>query len=120
MKALDGEVALLSVPDAAREFGIKYNTLISRIKSKTLPATLVGKHRYVHPEDILRFEEYAHAKRHGPNWDAVAKCHAEGLPDIRISERLGISRERVRQLRVCQRLEPNPRRPRLPKYEGTY
>lgn len=120
MKDLKEEVVLLSVPEAARQFGIKYNTLISRVISRTIPSSRVGKHRYINPEDMLRWHEYAHAKRHGPNWDAVAKCHAEGLSDVSISEQLGISRERVRQLRVRQGLSPNPRRPRLPKYEGTY
>lgn len=45
----------------------------------------------------------------GDNYQRVAVLHAEGKRDITISHTLGISRERVRQIRVAHKLEKRPR-----------
>ena len=45
----------------------------------------------------------------GDNFHAVAELHANGQRDVTIAKTLGISRERVRQLRVAHGLEARPR-----------
>ena len=45
----------------------------------------------------------------GDNFHAVAELHADGKRDVTIAKTLGISRERVRQLRVAHGLEARPR-----------
>jgi hypothetical protein len=75
----------------------------------------VDGHVYVRAEDIEEFKEKATLGRRGPNFMAVGKGHSEGMSDYSISKKLGLSRERIRQIRNKLGLPLNPRRPTLPK-----
>ena len=47
--------------------------------------------------------------------NTVREAHATGEPDRVIATMMGISRERVRQIRTSLGLPTNPRKPRLAK-----
>ena len=105
------KVHLLTFNEAADQFDINIDTLASRVRTGSL-RVYQAKHRlYLSPQEIAEWK---------PLWerdyeDVIRKAHAAGKGDADIAPQLGISRERVRQIRKKLKLPTNPRRPRLKK-----
>lgn len=108
-------IPLMSVSEAAREYGISRNNLAENIKSGKILAYVLKGHVYICAENIEAYKEASTEGRRGPNFTAVLKGHSEGKSDYAIAQELGLTRERVRQIRNKAGLPVNPRRPTLPK-----
>lgn len=106
---------LMTLSKAAEEYGILRRTLDDRIRSGRMPGYKMGGHVYVRAEDIEAFKEKSAWNRRGPHFIAVRERHSEGMSDYAIAKQLGLSRERIRQIRDKLGLPVNPRRPTLPK-----
>jgi excisionase family DNA binding protein len=106
---------LMTLSKAAEEYGILRRTLDDRIRSGRMPGYKVDGHVYVRAEDIEGYKEKATWSRRGPHFIAVREGHSEGMSDYAIAKQLGLSRERIRQIRDKLDLPVNPRRPTLPK-----
>ena len=106
---------LMTLNEAAEQYGILRSTLAARVLKGRMPGFRAGGHMYVRAEDIEGFKEKATWVRRGPHFSAVLEGHSEGMSDFAISKKLGLSRERIRQIRNKLGLPVNPRRPTLPK-----
>ena len=105
---------LIPISMAATLFNVKYMTLFNRISSGSLKGYQVKGRTYVSPQDIVEWEATRHDRKRGSSWKKVEEALAQGKSDIAIAEQLGISRERVRQIRTDMGVAKNPRRPGLP------
>ena len=104
---------LIPISMAATLFNVKYMTLFNRISSGSLKGYQVKGRTYVSPQDIVEWEATRHDRKRGSSWK-IEEALAQGKSDIAIAEQLGISRERVRQIRTDMGVAKNPRRPGLP------
>jgi len=109
----DGSYAmdLLTLADASRRSGISPSTLASRIKNGSMRSYKIRGRVYITLEDIGEWL---------PLWyrgheTVIREAHAAGEPDAYTATLLGLSRERVGQLRKRLGLPVNPPKPRLPK-----
>ena len=105
----------MTISEAAMQHGVSRNKVADYIKSGKVLGYSVKGHIYITAESI---EDYKYAytwDRRGPNFTAVVDGHSEGKSDYAISRELGLTRERVRQIRSKVGLPVNPRRPTLPK-----
>jgi len=105
------KINLLTLAEAAEESGVNRETLSSRVRTGSLCTYIRNKRAYLTIQDITGWQ---------PLWrnnhiDIIREAHAAGEPDTGMATMLGISRERVRQLRNTLGLPPNPQKPRLPK-----
>jgi len=105
---------LIPISMAATLFNVKYMTLFNRISSGSLKGYQVKGRTYVSPQDIVEWEATRHDRKRGSSWKKVEEALAQGKSDIAIAEQLGLSRERVRQIRTDMGVAKNPRRPGLP------
>ena len=105
------KINLLTITEAAEESGINKETLSSRVRNGSLRTYTRNNRAYLIMEDITRWQPLWHTN----HMDTIREAHAAGEPDVVVAAMLGISRERVRQLRKPLGLPPNPRKPRLPK-----
>jgi excisionase family DNA binding protein len=106
---------LMTLSQAAEQYGILRRTLDDRVRNGRMPGYKVDGHIYIRPEDIEAFKEQSAWSRRGPHFIAVREGHSEGMSDYAIAKQLGLSRERIRQIRDKLGLPVNPRRPTLPK-----
>lgn len=106
------EVDLLTLSEAARESGISIHTLSSRVSGGSMRCYRRQARTYVTLEDIGNWV---------PKWYrgheiAILEAHTAGEPDAYIARKLGLSRERIRQIRGERLgLPANPPKPYLPK-----
>ena len=105
------KINLLTLTEAAEESGINQETLTSRVRNGSLRAFRRNNRVYLIMQDITEWQPLWHNN----HIDIVREAHADGEPDMAIATMLGISRERVRQLRTSLGLPRNPQKPRLPK-----
>ena len=105
------KVNLLTVAEASEESGVNQETLASRVRTGSLRAFRRNNRVYLIMQDITEWQPLWHNN----HIDIVREAHADGEPDMAIATMLGISRERVRQLRTSLGLPRNPQKPRLPK-----
>ena len=111
-------IPLRSVSEAAREYGVSRNNLAENIRSGKIRAYVVKGHIYISAESIEDHNEAKEASNQGgrgPNFTAVLEGYSEGKSDYAIAKELGLTRERVRQIRSKVGLPVNPRRPTLPR-----
>jgi excisionase family DNA binding protein len=106
---------LMTIDEAAEEYGVPRSTITSRLQAERMPSFRAGGHVYVRAEDMEEFKEKSALSRRGPHFAAVLEGHGEGMIDYAIAKKLGLSRERIRQIRNKLGLPLNPRTPRLPK-----
>ena len=104
-------INLLTILEAAEESGINKETLSSRVRNGSLRTYTRNNRVYLIMGDITEWQPLWHTG----HTDIIRQAHASGEPDTAIATMLGISRERVRQLRVSIGLPTNPPKPRLPK-----
>jgi hypothetical protein len=102
---------LLTFQEAGAKSGILPRTLIGRVRYRSLRSYQRNGKTFVTLEDIA---EWQPLWEHGQA-DIVREGHATGESDVAIAARMGLSRERVRQIRNSLGLPPNPLKPRLPK-----
>ena len=93
---------LMTLSQAAEQYGILRRTLDDRVRNGRMPGYKVDGHIYIRSEDIEAFKEQSAWSR-------------RGMSDYAIAKQLGLSRERIRQIRDKLGLPVNPRRPTLPK-----
>ena len=105
------KINLLTLTEAAEESGVNQETLTSRIRTGSLRAFKRHYRLSLIMQDIAEWQPLWHNN----HTDIVREAHAAGEPDTAIATMLGISRERVRQLRTSLGLPRNPQKPRLPK-----
>lgn len=108
---MDNQEELLTISEAAKEYGINRYTLEGRVFRGSMPSYRRGKHTYVIAADVLSWQ---------PLWardheKIIREANAAGESDSAIGAYLGISRERVRQLRNRIGLTANPPQPRREK-----
>jgi excisionase family DNA binding protein len=106
---------LMTISEAARKHGISRNKLSEYIRAGKIPGYAVRGHVFVSAESVEQYKDKIVWSRRGLNFSAVVEGHAEGKSDYAISKELGLTRERVRQIRSKAGLPVNPRRPTLPK-----
>jgi len=104
--------ALLTFQEAATQMKVHYHALVSRVRNGSLRAYRRKGKTYITAEDIANWQ---------PLWDrghdlVVREAHAAGESDVAIGAMLGLSRERIRQIRNALGLAKNPLKPRLPKH----
>ena len=107
----------LTIAQASRRFGLSADTIRSRIERGALPSyTLDGYHLLVSPDDIAAWEDGRNGRRRQPgqrqrgaNAHRVETMYNDGHSDRSIATALGITHQRVSQLRRAVGL------PRLPK-----
>jgi hypothetical protein len=108
-------INLMTISKAAEEYGIVRRTLAERVQGGHIPS-YKGKGRiYVLAKDVEEYKEKAAQSRRGPHFMYVSEGHSEGKSDYAMSKELGLSRERIRQIRSKLGLPRNPRSPTLPK-----
>jgi hypothetical protein len=105
------KINLLTIAEAAGESGINRETLSSRVRNGSLRTYMRNNRVYLIMQDITEWQPLWHNN----HTEIMQAAHAAGEPDTIIAAILGVSRERVRQLRKPLGLPPNPRKPRLPK-----
>ena len=105
------KINLLTIAEAAEESGINQETLSSRVRNGSLRSYRRNGRVYLITQDITEWQPLWHNN----HMDVIRGAHAAGEPDMVIATMLGISRERVRQLRTSLGLPRNPQKPRLPK-----
>ena len=105
------KINLLTIAEAAEESGINQETLSSRVRNGSLRSYRRNGRVYLITQDITEWQPLWHTN----HMDVIREAHAAGEPDVVMAAILGVSRERVRQLRKPLGLLPNPRKPRLPK-----
>ena len=103
--------ALLTCAEASRESGINADALSSRVRSGSMRSYHRQGRVYITLEDVSEWF---------PLWRRdheaiIREAHAAGEPDAYAAALLGLSRERVRQLRKKLGLPVNPPKPRLAK-----
>jgi len=106
---------LMTISEAARKHGISRNRLSGYIRAGKISSYAVRGHVFVSAESVEQYKDKVAWSRRGLNFSAVVEGHAEGKSDYAISKELGLTRERVRQIRSKAGLPVNPRRPTLPK-----
>ena len=111
---------LMTLNEAAEQYGILRSTLAARVLSGSMTGFRAGGHVYVRAEDIEEYKEKSAWRHRGPHFTAVLEGHSEGMSDYAISKKLGLSRERSRQIRNKLELPVNPRRPTLPKMRAVW
>jgi len=104
-------ITLLTISEAAEQTGINRETLSSRVRSGSLRTYKRNKKTYLVIDDIIEWQPLWHNNHIA----TVREAHATGEPDRVIATMMGISRERVRQIRTSLGLPTNPRKPRLAK-----
>ncbi len=97
--------------EAARATGLLEHTLRARVRTGTLASYRYDKRTYVTLQDIAAWQP----RRRSDRELYIREGHAAGMSDASMGRDLGISRERVRQIRSGLGLEANPPRPRLTK-----
>ena len=105
------KINLLTITEAAEESGINRETLSSRVRGGSLRTYIRNNRVYLIMSDITAWQPLWHTN----HMDTIREAHAAGEPDVVVAAMLGISRERVRQLRTSVGLPLNPQKPRLPK-----
>ena len=105
------KINLLTIAEAAEESGINQETLSSRVRNGSLRSYRRNGRVYLITQDITEWQPLWHNN----HMDVIREAHAAGEPDMAIAAMLGISRERVRQLRTSLGLPRNPQKPRLAK-----
>ena len=105
---------LLTISEAAKEYGINRNTLQHRATTGSMTSYKRGRHIYVTTADVLSWQ---------PLWardheKIIREANAAGESDSAIGAYLGISRERGRQLRNRIGLTANPPQPRREKSQA--
>ena len=112
------QVSLISIATAVKRWNINLSTITSRVRRGQMPSYNIDGRIYLNPADVIDWLQiHSEGLSKGDNWLLVQQAHEQGLSDVAIAEQLGISRERVRQIRVKQGLLPNSRRPQLPKID---
>jgi len=95
---------LITLAEAARLYNIRLRTLHSRVHRGTLKTVQAGYHqrRYVDPFALMDWKpkEHRKPKQRGVNYRRVNELAGQGYKNIEIAKELGISRERVRQLKI--------------------
>jgi len=104
-------IDLLTLTEAAQVSGISANTLAGRVRRGSMKSYHRQTRVYITLEDIGEWL---------PLWyrgheTVIREAHAAGEPDAYTAALLGLSRERIRQLRKKLGLPVNPPKPRLPK-----
>ena len=107
--------SLMTVSEAAKKHGVSRNRLSEYIRAGKIPGYAVQGHVFVSAETVAQYKDKALWSRRGLNFSAVLEGHREGKSDYALAKELGLSRERVRQIRSKAGLPVNPRRPTLPK-----
>jgi len=105
------KINLLTIAEAAEESGINQETLSSRVRNGSLRSYRRNGRVYLITQDITEWQPLWHNN----HMDVIREAHAAGEPDMAIAAMLGISRERVRQLRTSLGLPRNPQKPRPAK-----
>ncbi len=105
------KVTLYTLAEASRETGVNLTTLKGRVRTGSLRAYKRGNGIFLDLQDIAEWQ---------PLWSRdynyiIQTAHASGEPDSAIAAIIGVSRERVRQIRKSLGLKANPMRGRLPK-----
>ena len=106
---------LMTISEAARKHGISRNKLSEYIRAGKIPGYAVRGHVFVSAESVAQYKDKIAWSRRGLNFNAVVEGHAEGKSDYAMAKELGLTRERIRQIRSKVGLPVNPRRPTLPK-----
>jgi hypothetical protein len=111
---MDNQEELLTISEAAKEYGVNIYTLEGRVFRGSMPSYRRGRHLYVTAADVVSWQ---------PLWardheKIIREANAAGESDSAIGEFLGISRERVRQLRNRIGLTANPPQPRREKSQA--
>ena len=108
-------IPLMSVSEAASKYGVSRNNLSDHLRAGRILGYVVKGHVFVSAASIAEYKEDSTWARRGPNFTAVLEGHRDGKSDYAIAKDLGLTRERVRQIRSVAGLPVNPRRPTLPK-----
>ena len=104
-------IELLTYREASEQSGVHSDTLFSRVKNGSLCAYRRKGRTYITMQDILEWQ---------PLWKrdhdtVILQAHTAGESDVAMASMLGLSRERVRQIRNNLGLPANPLKPRLAK-----
>ncbi|MAH49237.1 hypothetical protein CMI37_25655 [Candidatus Pacearchaeota archaeon] len=102
---------LLTCAEASQKSGLNAFTLWSRVRGGSIRSYRRNGKVYVTLEDIGDWMPLWYRGHEA----AIREAHAAGEPDAHTARILGLSRERVRQLRTRLGLPVNPPKPRLPK-----
>jgi hypothetical protein len=104
-------IELLSYREASELSGIHHDTLSSRVRNGSLGVYHRKGRTYITMEDVNEWQ---------PLWNrdhdaVILEAHTAGESDVAMASMLGLSRERVRQIRNNLGLPANPLKPRLAK-----
>jgi hypothetical protein len=102
---------LLTFAEASRESGISADTLSSRVRSGSMKSYHRQGRVYITLEDVGEWSPLWYRGHEA----VIREAHAAGEPDAYTATLLGLTRERVRQLRKKLGLPANPPKPRLAK-----
>jgi len=100
-----GDTTRLTIAQASRRFGVPADTIRSRIERGVLPSYTAedGYHVLVSPEDVASWQdgrkEPRKQRQRGANAYRVETMYNDGYSDRRIATALGITHQRVSQLR---------------------
>ena len=108
---------LITIQEAHEQYDIPLATIYYRIHKNSLKGYELNNKWYVDPDDFVEWLS-THSLRRGEALEQVPILHEQGMTDSEMSVALGVSRQRIHQLRNKLELKANPRKPRLPK--GTY
>ena len=103
-------IELMTISAAAREYDIPRSRLTARVTSGRVQGYRAKGILYVRARDLEEYKERAAWGRRGPNFLVVQEGHSEGRSDYAMARELGLSRERIRQIRGKLGLPKNPRR----------
>jgi hypothetical protein len=104
-------IELLTYMEASELSGVNHDTLSSRVRNGSLCAYHRKGKTYIVMADISEWQ---------PTWKrdhdtVILQAHTAGESDVAMASMLGLSRERVRQIRNNLGLPANPLKPRLAK-----
>jgi hypothetical protein len=103
-------IELMTISAAAREYDIPRSRLTTRVTSGRIQGYRVKGILYVRAKDLDEYRERVAVGHRGPNFLVVKAGHGEGKSDYAMARELGLSRERIRQIRGKLGLPKNPRR----------
>lgn len=109
---------LITIQEAHQQYDVPVATIYHRIQNNRLKGYELNNKWYVDPEDFDGWTEGLYSFRRGEAFEQIPILHEQGMTDAEMSVALGVSRQRIYQLRNKLELKANPRKPRLPK--GTY